>query len=58
MSTSQKRSIDPATIKMLDAAQAEGISVAWDRYDAMQNVMDSCDNKATWTRLQVEEVNE
>jgi len=36
MGTSQKRSGDPATLKMLEIAQAEGVEVAWDRHEAMQ----------------------
>ena len=36
MTKSEERSVDPASIQMLDVVAAAGVSVAWDRYDAMQ----------------------
>ena len=36
MSKSQDRSIDPASIEMLDHAAEQHIQVAWDRHEAMQ----------------------
>jgi len=36
MKTPPERSIDPATIEMLSRAAEEGLTVTWDRYEAMQ----------------------
>ena len=36
MSKIEKRSIDPASQKMIKKAEDENIKIAWDRYDAMQ----------------------
>ncbi len=34
--TPQERSIDPASIEMLEHSKAEGLTTVWDRYEAMQ----------------------
>ena len=36
MKKSEERSVDPASVQMLDVVAKAGVSVAWDRYDAMQ----------------------
>lgn len=36
MRTPQQRSIDPASVEILERTAAEGLPVAWDRYEAMQ----------------------
>jgi len=36
MTASDKRSADPASVEMLDHIADKGLSVAWDRYEAMQ----------------------
>ncbi|HDZ19712.1 hypothetical protein LCGC14_0015570 [marine sediment metagenome] len=36
MKTPKERSVDPATIEMLDHVADQGLSTAWDRFDAMQ----------------------
>ena len=36
MTASDKRSADPATVEMLTLAADQNLSVAWDRYEAMQ----------------------
>jgi len=36
MGTSQERSVDPATVGMLEEVRAKGLETAWDRHEAMQ----------------------
>jgi len=36
MKTSQNKSVDPATVEMIEHAKSQDISLIWDRYEAMQ----------------------